>query len=213
MFFKRNNSIEFTNKIMNKGRVPILINNKHWRQLSLNNTNKTIDGLGKELEKLIEEEKRLHQDLKDYQHRKRILMNKIIHLSNRLNIKGEQIDILDLDNAKSEIAIINDEIDRIYESLEEYPQKIRDVNMDLLKETVKVSYSEIDKAETRMEFVDEEIRVLRERLGQYWDEKEGLEDKIQTLYSLLHSIIGSEGIDKLDEKFLRHKEKDKDLQG
>src|SRR5690554_3969976 len=103
MFFKRNDSIEFTNKIMRKNRVPILIYDKQWKQLFFNNMNKTMENLSKELEKLLQEEKGLQKILKDYQHRKRILMNKIIHLSDRLNIKGEAVDVVDMENAKNEI--------------------------------------------------------------------------------------------------------------
>lgn len=208
MFFKKNNPIEFTNKIIKKSRVPILIYDKQWKQLFSDKMNKTMENLSRDLEKLIEEEKVLEKNLKDYQHRKRILMNKIIHLSARLNIKGEEVNVLELDGARSEIANINHEIDRIREDLQIYPRKIEDLNLQLLKETTKIAYLEIDRAEDRMKVVDKEISLLRERLGQYWDEREGLEDRAQSFYSLLHSIIGSEEIERLDKKFLKEKEND-----
>ncbi len=203
MFLKKNNFIEFTNKIMRKNRIPILIHYKQWKQLFSGNMNKYMENLSKELEKLIREEKELKKRLKDYQHRKRILMNKIIHLSDRLNVKGEPVDIVDIENSRIEILDLNEEIDKTRENLEAYAQKIENTNMELLEETAKISYSEIDKAETRIETVDYEIGLLRERLGEYWDEKEALEEKVQALYSLLHSIIGSEEIEKLDEKFFK----------
>ena len=51
-------------------------------------------------------------------------MNKIIHLSDRLNRKGEEIVISNMEDIKNEINNINDEIDEIRESLEIYPNKI-----------------------------------------------------------------------------------------
>lgn len=203
MFFKNNSSIEFTSKIMRKNRIPILIHHKQWRELFSDNMNRYMENLSRELEKLIKEEKESRKRLEDYRHRKRILMNKIIHLSNRLNIKGESVDVTEIENSKNEILGLNEKIDRIYENLEEYAQNIEDANMELLEETAKISYSEIDKSETRMGIVNHEIDLLRGKLGEYWDEKEALEAKVQALYSLLHSIIGSEEIEKLDEKFLK----------
>lgn len=203
MFFKRNDSIEFTDKIMKKSRIPILIYDKQWKEMFNNNMNKPMENLAKELKQLLDDETELHKKLKSNQNRKRILMNKIIHLSDRLNSKGEAVDVIDMENAKNEISILNEEIDKIREELEVYPQKIEDVNMELLGETAKVAYLEISTTESRLETVDYEIDSLRERLGEYRDEKEALENKVQTLYSLLHSIIGPEEIEKLDVKFFK----------
>lgn len=203
MFFKRDDFIGFTNKIIRKSRIPILIHDKQWKQLFSNDMSKYMENLSKELEKLLKEEKELRKRLKDYQYRKRVLMNKIIHLSDRLNIKGESVDIINMENLKNEISCLNEEIDKVRKNLEAYPPKIENVNMELLEETAKIAYLEIDKAETRIKAVDYEIGLLRERLGEYRDEKEVLEKKAQVLYSLLHSIIGSEEIEKLDEKFFK----------
>lgn len=203
MFFKRKDFIDFKDKIMRKNRIPILIHDKQWKQLFSNNMNKNMESLSKELGKLIKEEKELEKELKNSQHRKRIIMNKIIHLSDKLNIKGQAVDTTEMENAKNEISSLNEDIDKIRESLEEYPQKIEDINIELVEETANLAYLEIDEAESRIKVVDNEIELLRERLGEYRDEREALDKRAQTLYSVLHSIIGSEEIEKLDEKFFK----------
>lgn len=206
MFFKKNRSVEFTGRIEKKDNVPILIYDKNWKQMFLNNSNRTIEGLSKELEKLINEQKEMEKNFKDYQQRKRTLMNKIIHMSAKLNIKDENVSETELEAAKSEIEDLNDAIDEIRFRVETHPQKIEHTNMKLLEETAKIAYLEIDKAEARIETVDKEIAKLREKLGEYWDEKEALEKKAQTHYSLLHSIIGSEEIEKIDKDFFGDQE-------
>jgi len=203
MLFKKNESIEFANQAMKKRGIPILIHDQQWMKIFSGNMNKSMEVLSKELHKILSDEKQIQQNLKSSLERKRILMNKIIHLSDRLNSKGEEIDISNIQDAKDEINRINEEIDKMRESLEMYPKKIENTNMELLKETTKVAYSQINNTETRLISVDEEIRILRERLGKYWDEKELLEEKTQVLYSLLHSIIGPEDIEKLDMKFFQ----------
>lgn len=203
MLFKKSESIEFAGRIMKKNRIPILIYDKQWKQVFHSNMNKSMETLSKNLQQLLDEEKELEKKLKSSQDRKRVLMNKIIHLSDRLNSRGEEIEISNMENARDEITKINDEIDEIRESLELYPKKIEIVNMELVKETAKTAYSEINTTESRLLDVDEEIHILREKLGMYWDEKESLEQKVQILYSLLHSIIGPEEIEKLDIRFFQ----------
>jgi len=203
MLFKKNESIEFANQAMKKRRIPILIHDQQWMKIFSSNMNKSMEVLSKELHKVLSDEKQIQQNLKSSLERKRILMNKIIHLSDRLNSKGEEIDISNIQDAKDEINRINEEIDKMRENLEMYPKKIENTNMELLKETTKVAYSQINNTETRLISVDEEIRILREKLGKYWDEKELLEEKAQVLYSLLHSIIGPDEIEKLDMKFFQ----------
>lgn len=201
MFFKKAASINFANKVMKKSRIPILLYNKHWRGLYNNNMNKSMENLSKELEKLLIEQKQSQDKLRVNKEKKRVLMNKIIHLSDLLNSKGEEVQVSSIEDAKNEINTLNEEIDQLLEDLEVYPEKIENVNLELLKATAKVSYAEINNTQSRLKTVDEEIERLREKLGEYRDEKESLEKKVQTIYSLLHSIIGPDEIEQLDIKF------------
>lgn len=205
MLFKKNDSIELDNIIMKRNKVPILIQDANWKKIFSNNMNKPISTLSKQLNELLVEEKELQKKLQLSLEKKRVLMNKIIHLSDRLNRKGEEIAIDNMEDIKNQINNLNEEIDKIRENLEIYPEKIYNLNMELLKETTKITYSEINDTEHRLTSVDNEINTLREKLGQCWDEKESLEGKVQVLYSLLHSIIGPEEMEKLDIKFCKNK--------
>lgn len=209
MLFKKNESIEFANRIMKQNRIPILICDEQWKKIFSNNMNKYMESLSRELKQLLDEERQLEQKLRSNKERKRILMNKIIHLSNRVNSNGEEDLIPNIEEAKYEIDLLNQEIDQIYESLELYPERIASKNIELLRETARVGYSEINQMETRLLTIDKEIDKLRQILGDFWDEKELLENKTQALYSLLHSIIGPEAIEKLDLNYLNISKTDK----
>ena len=160
-----------------------------------------MENLSKELEKLLIEQKQAQDKLRVNKEKKRVLMNKIIHLSDLLISKGEEVQVSSIEDAKNEINALNEEIDQLLEELEIYPEKIEHVNLELLKATAKVSYAEINTTQSRLKTVDEEIEQLREKLGEYRDEKESLEKKVQVIYSLLHSIIGPDEIEQLDIKF------------
>lgn len=201
MFFKRNEAIQFTEKIMKRGKVPILIYDQNWKKIFSDGMPRSIEGLSNRLKELIADENDARKKLKTDRERKRILMNKIIHLSDRLNSNGDEALALDIENSKKEIEILNEEIEKTYESLEFFPGIIANANVELLKETTTIAYSEINSTEARLSVLDKEIAVLREKLGQLWDEKEGLETRAQSIYTLLHSILGREELEKLDTRF------------
>lgn len=201
MFFKKNDSNKFINNVVNKNRIPILIFDKYWKELFSNNINKNMEELSNNLKELLEKQKNSKKELDNYKHRKRILMNKIIHLSDRLNSNGEEKLVIDIEHFKVEIEDLNEKINNVYEELEIYPENIKKVNSELLKETVNVAYFEINETESRIRVLEKEIELLRQKLGEHRDEQEKLDKKSHTLYSLLHSILGAEEIEKLDLKF------------
>jgi len=88
---------------------------------------------------------------------------------------------------------------------DESNQKSKEEESAPAEEDKKIAYLSINNTESRLISIDKEIDLLREKLGQYRDEKESLEEQKQVLYSLLHSIIGPEEIEKLDIRFLQKK--------
>ena len=84
---------------MKKNRIPILLYNKHWRSLYNNNMNKSMENLSKELEKLLIEQKQAQDKLRVNKEKKRVLMNKIIQLSDLLNSKGEEVQVSSIEDA------------------------------------------------------------------------------------------------------------------
>lgn len=203
MLFKKNIDIYIDENIIKKNRVPILTKDRVWKDIIGANTSKSIQSLSNRLEELLEEEKKLKIQLKDNKQQKTKLMNKIIHLSNLLNSKGQENVLPEMERCKEEIEKINEAIDVIMEKLEEYPKEIEKINLALLKETIIIVYSDINTSQNRLFTVKDEIDELRAKLNSLREEKDLLEEKIELLYSFLHTVVGHEEMEKLDLRFLK----------
>lgn len=206
MIFKKDINIEIDESIIKKKQIPILIKDKQWKNIIGDTKNKNIRSLSKELEELVIRERDLRKKLAKYNQEKRKLMNKILHLSDLLNTKGQEEVLPELERCKEEINQVNQDIDRVMESIEVYPREIQKLNLSLLKETIKIAYKDMITNNDELLVVNEEMDKLRERLGYLRDEKIVLEEKVQGLYSFLHAIVGHEEMEKLDVQFLEDEE-------
>jgi uncharacterized coiled-coil DUF342 family protein len=195
-------NIELDENIIKKNKVPILIKDREWQKLFQDNLTKSMEKLAQQLEELIAEEKECMNDLRKARKKKKILMEKILKLSNEVNTNDDKVAIVKLEQAKNMILEINDKIDELQFKLETLPNEIKNINFKLLKETVTKAYDDIKEGKNRISCLDKEIQRLRKILGNMWEEKFTTEKKVNNLYLYLHGILGHRETDKLDKKFL-----------
>ncbi|AOY74841.1 hypothetical protein [Clostridium formicaceticum] len=198
MFFKRAININIDEKIIKKNRIPILIKDKQWNHIMEGNKTRGVQGIAKRLEGLVNEEKILVQQLDGLKQTKEKLMNKILHLSDLLNTKGQEDVLEELEACREDINRINAEIDLVKESIDTHHIDIEEINLHLLKETIKIAYKDIKTNDSKLSAIDREIAQLREKLGDLRDEKVEVEQRIESLYSFLHMMMGHEEMEKLD---------------
>ncbi|NLM03420.1 MAG: hypothetical protein GX214_00140 [Clostridiales bacterium] len=204
MIFRKDIDIPIDENIIKKKKIPVLTKNREWKQIIEESKNRNIKSLSNNLEKMVAEEKELRKKLKLYNQEKRTLINKILHLSDLLNSKGQEEVLPKLERSKEEINRLNEDIDKLLEEVQDYPREIEKLNLELLKETIKITYREMIANNDTLKVVDEEINKLRSKLGELIDEKIVLEEKIQRSYSFLHDTVGHEEMEKLDIKFLKY---------
>ncbi|MDK2918517.1 MAG: hypothetical protein PWQ37_1250 [Candidatus Petromonas sp.] len=195
-------NIELDENIIKKNKIPILIKDREWQKLFQDNLTKSMEKLTQQLEELIAEEKECMNDLRKARKKKKILMEKILKLSNEVNTNDDKVAIVKLEQAKNMILEINDKIDELQFKLETLPNEIKNINFKLLKETVTKAYDDIKEGKNRISCLDKEIQRLRKILGNMWEEKFTTEKKVNNLYLYLHGILGHRETDKLDKKFL-----------
>ena len=200
MFFRRTIDIELDENIIKKNKIPVLLKDKTWLYIRDNCKNRAMDSIAKELDALIKEEANLEKHMRTMKEKKRVLMNKVINLSDLVNSKGEEQYIPELEKSKSEIEQINIDIDQTFEMLLEFPKRIEQLNLQLLKETVKVAYQNVQTNQNHLNNLDKEISDLREKLNKLREEKEIVEKKVGILYGFLHTLVGAEEMEKLDIK-------------
>jgi len=190
-------------EIVKKNKVPILVQYEPFKELIKRGLNDSIYKQIKELNEFIKEKNTIEKQLLDLQSKKPKLMAKIIYISNELNenknIKAEQ----ELDKLKQEMEDINNNIDMIFEKLEDMPMLIKEKNLNLLRETVKYSYERINKGESSLSDVNDKITQIRKELDELREQKEQDEEKVNSTYNFIHAILGHKDMEKLDNEFLK----------
>jgi len=154
------------------------------------------------LENLLAKEKDLEGELSQIEKKKKVLMSKILHLSNELNENKNNSVIEVLDKTKRQIDDINVRIPQILEELENIPFEIDKYNTILLKDTIKRAYEMINQYKQESETTQNEINKIRESLSILIQKKVDLEEDVSKIYSYLHGIMGATEMEKLDKDFL-----------
>ncbi len=191
--------------IIKKKRIPILIRDTYWKRVFSQKINRVMEALIKQLQKLLVDEAENKKQLRLRRERKQQLMAKILTISDLVNSKGEENALSELERCTAEINTLNAEMEGLIQIVEEYPKEIEKVNLELLKESLRVAYSEFIDNHENLGKVNVEINKIRERLNALRLEKEDREKKEQALYSFIHSMIGHEEIEKLDIHYLKDK--------
>ncbi|MFZ5354468.1 MAG: hypothetical protein ACOZCL_17330 [Bacillota bacterium] len=194
--------IDFKDNIVKRNKIPILIYTPEWIQLFSNFRNKNMNKAADELEKLLAREKGCESEIEALEKRKKLVMNKILHISKDINENNNKAAVQKMDEAQKELLYINEKIPLLIEELETLPSKINMQNTLLLKATIKRAYELINDNKLDSEKCQQELVVIRQKLGALIQRKVELDERVNKLYSFIHGILGSTEMEKLDESFL-----------
>ncbi len=195
-------SIDLDENIMLKNKIPILVMDENWLRLFGDIKYKNMQYLKEELNELIKKEGKLKEKSYILQREKTHAMKMILGISDAINNESKDVDPKLLDEYKSKIEKANEELEEITFQLETIPHEIREVNFQLLETTADYGYKELKTREKKLKETVDELDKLRERLRELINEKHDYEEWIDSAYSFLHGMLGSEEMEKLDEKIL-----------
>lgn len=188
--------------IILKNKIPLLIKDENWLKLFENVNNKNIQYIKEELTELVKKEKQLEKMAATLQKEKLHAMKMILGISDAVNNENKIETVGLLDEYKGKIEEINEELEDITFQLETIPQDIRELNFNLLEATVDYGYKKLKVKEKKLKQVTDELDDLRDRLKILINEKYDYEEWIDSTYSFLHGMLGSEEMEKLDEEIL-----------
>ncbi len=194
--------INFKDNIVKRNKIPILIYTPEWIQLFTSFRSKAMSKAVDELEKLLAKEKSDEAELQALEKRKKLVMNKILHISKDINENNNKAAISKMDEAQKELMDINERIPLLIEDLETIPGLINRQNTLLLKITIKNAYEMINDSKLDSEKCQQEILQIRQRLGALIQKKVEHDERVNKLYSFIHGMLGSIEMEKLDENFL-----------
>lgn len=197
--------VKLEDNVIKKNKIPVLIYVPEWIQLFNNDKSKEMNKIIDRLQEELSNEKKLEEELQSLEKRKKILLNKILVLSNKVNEEKDMSALDKMTEAQNEILDINARVPKIIEDKEEIPFKVNEYNTELLKATVKKAYEVINSYKNESTKVQEEVNELREKLGGLIQRKVAIEETVNRLYSFLHGMVGASNMEDLDDNFLKEK--------
>lgn len=187
---------------LTKSAIPLLIENEIWVRKFNDVKDKEIMNLKTELKTLVDESREIKNQLPTKKKEKKMLIKKILTLSEKINNNEltEGIDLLE--NYKNELNSLNEEVEELIFKSETIPSQVRKTNLNLLTETIKHAYIDIIDTEKKLDQIDTELKELRKRLKEIIVEKYDYEENRNEIYQFMHDVLGAKVVDKLDRDIL-----------
>ena len=191
------NTDEFRKALEHK-KLPLLVLDQKWHRLfSVHGKTDEIRNAETELNNLLARQGKLNSDLKDYKKVKNQLMDEIVQ-----NMEGSDGNASDKekvrDKDKRMIDELNERIDAAEAELLELPQKMKQVNENLMILSMEYFYAKIKINTQESKEIEEWINQVRIDLKKNIIKKQNRDINNREIYAYLHDICGPQVLDLFD---------------
>lgn len=198
---RQDESSENLRRRLRHTRVPLLTLDEKWHEV-MPEEYKTdrARALEKHLNELIRSQGQLGNDVKDLRKLKKKLMNEIIDNMGEEEGQLERLREKKQDKYQKLIKEINAKITAAEENLEDCPDEIKQTNEALLFECIRIWYEQMESNTALIETLEQRIWQMREDLKHKLLVKQDREIQNDAIYSYMHSLLGADIMEQLDEK-------------
>lgn len=191
------NTDEFRKALEHK-KFPLLVLDQKWHRLfAIHGKTDEIRNAETELNNLLARQGKLNSDLKDYKKVKNQLMDEIVQ-----NMEGSDGNASDKekvrDKDKRMIDELNERIDAAEAELLELPQKMKQVNENLMILSMEYFYAKIKINTQESKEIEEWINQVRIDLKKNIIKKQNRDINNREIYAYLHDICGPQVLDLFD---------------
>lgn len=191
------NTDEFRKALEHK-KLPLLVLDQKWHRLfAIHGKTDEIRNAETELNNLLARQGKLNSDLKDYKKVKNRLMDEIVQ-----NMEGSDGNASDKekvrDKDKRMIDELNERIDAAEAELLELPQKMKQVNENLMILSMEYFYAKIKINSQESKEIEEWINQVRIDLKKNIIKKQNRDINNREIYAYLHDICGPQVLDLFD---------------
>ena len=191
------NTDEFRKALEHK-KLPLLVLDQKWHRLfAIHGKTDEIRNAETELNNLLARQGKLNSDLKDYKKVKNQLMYEIVQ-----NMEGSDGNASDKekvrDKDKRMIDELNERIDAAEAELLELPQKMKQVNENLMILSMEYFYAKIKINTQESKEIEEWINQVRIDLKKNIIKKQNRDINNREIYAYLHDICGPQVLDLFD---------------
>ncbi|OPX45526.1 hypothetical protein CLHUN_09010 [Ruminiclostridium hungatei] len=207
LFSKKKPEPQLDMKVLFKNDITLLTLDERWNSL-FKNIVKTeeISQCENSIKELLKEQSRVISESKEIAARKKECMDNIIRLTTEVFDNNNQDAQTEMQECEKQIIGINTRLTEIEERLADIPKEIRQVNLELLENTVKLVYFSIRENQQRVTQLDKEIAETKEKLIKLVDERELRAQDDTDTYSYFHDLLGGDQLQKLDEVYFSSRE-------
>ncbi len=191
---------QFLHTIQGK-KLPVLTLDPAWHALFVNgNKSSEVKKLERRLTDLLKKQGKLTNDNRTMQGKKKKLMK---HIIDNMSDTSQENDKRKVQEG-AWIERINEQVLLNEEALGELPDQIKRVNEQLLLETFRVIYGQVEINRERIGILDDRIELLRQELAMKLLEKQEREEYNHNIFNNIKDMIGMEALELYDET---HKKK------
>lgn len=180
--------------------VPVLSQDEKWQEAMVPLMNEELRILVTRQTALIQEEKQSGHHLIQLKRQKKETLSQLLGLTDQLQKRNEDAEN-QATRLKALLERINEEIDHQQFRVESIPAEIQKLNTQLLEETVGLGYHKLLADRELILRLNAKIQKLRSELLAMNEEKFALEDGASVIGQYLHSLLGKELSDVLDERY------------
>ena len=183
-------------------KLPILTLDARWHELFPEEEKTTaIRELEQTLNNLLKRQGKLGNDIKDMKMLKNDLLKDIVvNMDIGDDLLGRAKE-KKLDKNKQFINELNQKINLAMEELSEIPYQIKEVNGDLVLESVNICYSKLKDNREDIKEISDWIAGIREELKKKILIKQDMEIKNNQIYTYMHDLLGAELMEGFDKEY------------
>lgn len=187
--------------IVRDKKLPILTLDNRWHELfPEDNKNMLIRELEHKVNHLLKKQGRLVNGIKDMKELKNNLLKDIVVNMDTGREPVRKAKDNKLDRNRHYVNEINSKTEIAMEELAELPYQIKQVNEELMAESIRVFYEQLTENREELEEVTEWINHIREELKTKILIKQDLEAKNSLIYTYMHDILGAEIMEMVDKE-------------
>lgn len=185
---------------LQKKHVPLLTLDPRWHQLFPDHMkSKRMLQLEKKLNKLIKKQGQTNNDLKDYEKTKKILMENILNNMTDGSENDSPIRNMKQDKNQKLLDELHEKIMEAESLQDELPIEIRNVNHELLIESMRICYETLVQNTEDIEKEEAWIMEARKELTNHILVKQDMEIRNADTYRFMHDLLGAEIVDIFDK--------------
>lgn len=197
---KKKKSIDDLRLSFRNKKVPILTLDTHWHQMFPDmNKPSDVKRLEDQLNDFMKRQGKLTSEMKELKALKKKLMDEIVMSMDTDTLSTKDKNEKTLEQNRRLIQEINEKLNNYENELGELPYKIKNVNEELMIQSVTISYEELQKNNKEIIELNQWIQKTREELKNKILKKQDLENKNEIIYSNMHNLLGAEVMEMFDK--------------